>query len=627
MEKYIPYEKLSKKKRRELDTRRRGSWNGFSPVTRRPENPKAYNRQKARKRSDDFPDRAFFFQKNFNILKKTVPFFEVFCYTRRDLFFGIVLFVLHIILFLFLVKIHEKIYINKERVKGFIELNKKEIERINGKWKSFDDKGEEYLDLKHPFINDLDIFGKNSLFQWVNNTKTTYGRESLKNLMMFNNLPRREEILERQSSLKELADKIDFRQELTSTLKSDKNKNDETFIGDWVKENDKKHIKFFDLIRIGMPIINVLVIILIIFGIGEWIDILVTLGISYYLLKFIDSDVKKGLIIFEDLKYKIKTYVKAIKIIENEEFKSSELNKLKSIFKDSNSLASEDLLELEKITSWLYDRHNAFYIILNCLFLWDYQMIKKLEKWKYKNKDKFNTYMECLGQFEAMSSLSTLVFNNPLWEVPNITDSVLSGKDLTHPLLGDEAVGNDFYMDKNTRVLLITGSNMSGKSTFLRTVGFNMILSYLGLNVPAKEFNVPIFNIYTCMRTGDDLENNISSFYSEILRVKGIVDGTKRNERIFFLLDEIFKGTNSIDRHEGAVVLINQLLKGDTLGLVSTHDLELCDMEKNNDFVSNYYFKEYYKNNKIMFDYKIRQGVSKTRNAKYLMKMAGIDIE
>lgn len=554
-------------------------------------------------------------------------FFEVFCYTRRDLFFGIVLFVLHIILFLFLVKIHEKIYINKERVKGFIELNKKEIERINGKWKSFDDKGEEYLDLKHPFINDLDIFGKNSLFQWVNNTKTTYGRESLKNLMMFNNLPRREEILERQSSLKELANKIDFRQELTSTLKSDKNKNDETFIGDWVKEKDKKHIKFFDLIRIGMPIINVLVIILTIFGIGEWIDILVTLGISYYLLKFIDSDVKKGLIIFEDLKYKIKTYVKAIKIIENEEFKSSELNKLKSIFKDSNSLASEDLLELEKITSWLYDRHNAFYIILNCLFLWDYQMIKKLEKWKYKNKDKFNAYMECLGQFEAMSSLSTLVFNNPLWEVPNITDSVLSGKDLTHPLLGDEAVGNDFYMDKNTRVLLITGSNMSGKSTFLRTVGFNMILSYLGLNVPAKEFNVPIFNIYTCMRTGDDLENNISSFYSEILRVKGIVDGTKRNERIFFLLDEIFKGTNSIDRHEGAVVLINQLLKGDTLGLVSTHDLELCDMEKNNEFVSNYYFKEYYKNNKIMFDYKIRQGVSKTRNAKYLMKMAGIDIE
>ena len=554
-------------------------------------------------------------------------FFAVFCYTRGDIFFGTILLVLHIILFLFLIKVHEKIYINKEQVREFIYLNEKDINRINGKWKEFEDKGQEYLEANHPFINDLDIFGKNSLFQWINNTKTTYGREVLKNLMMINNLPDREEILEKQKALKELGEKIDFRQELTTTLKTDKNKNDETFIASWVKEDKKKPIKFFNLIRIGMPIINVLVIIAAILGIATWIDILVFLGISYYLLKFINNDVKEGLVIFEDLKYKIKTYVKAIKIIENEEFKSNELNKLKCVFKSNASLASEDLLELEKITSWLYDRHNAFYIILNCLFLWDYQMIRRLEKWKDKHKDNFNNYMDCLGKFEAMSSLSTLIFNNPSWEVPNITDSVLSGKDLVHPLLGKEAIGNDFYMDKNTRVLLITGSNMSGKSTFLRTVGFNMVLSYLGLSVPGKEFNVPIFNIYTCMRTGDNLEENISSFYSEILRVKGIVDGTKKNDRIFFLLDEIFKGTNSIDRHEGAIVLINQLLKGDTLGLVSTHDLELCDMEKNNNQVANYYFKEYYENNKIMFDYKIRQGVSKTRNAKYLMKMAGINIE
>lgn len=553
--------------------------------------------------------------------------FGVFCYTRGDIFFGTLLLVLHIILFLFLIKVHERIYVNKERVTEFISLNAKEIERINGKWKDFEDRGQEYLDSNHPFINDLDVFGKNSLFQWINNTKTTYGREALKDLMMIKNLPTMEEILEKQKALKELGDKIDFRQELTSTLKTDKNKNDEAFIASWVKEDKKKPIRFFNLIRIGMPIVNILVIVGTIFGITTWIDILVFLGISYYLLKFINSDVKKGLVIFEDLKYKIKSYVKAIRIIENEEFKSNELNKLKSVFKSSASLASEDLLELEKITSWLYDRHNAFYIILNCLFLWDYQMIRRLEKWKEKHKDRFNEYMDCLGKFEAMGSLSALVFNNPSWEVPNITDSVLSGQNLVHPLLGKEAIGNDFYMDKNTRVLLITGSNMSGKSTFLRTVGFNMVLSYLGLNVPGKEFNVPIFNIYTCMRTGDNLEENISSFYSEILRVKNIVDGTKRNERIFFLLDEIFKGTNSIDRHEGAIVLINQLLKGDTLGLVSTHDLELCDMEKNNNQVVNYYFKEYYENNKIMFDYKIRKGVSKTRNAKYLMKMAGINIE
>ena len=529
---------------------------------------------------------------------------------------------------MFLLKVHEKIYVNREKVKGFIELNEDEIKRINGKWRDFSDDGSEFLDSKHPFINDLDIFGKYSLFQWTNNTKTIYGRERLKDLLMIKKLPRKHEIIKRQKSLEELARKIDFRQELISSLKTDRNKKQETFLTSWVKERNSKNLSIlFDMIRIGIPIVNLLIIFSVILNLVTWPIIFIFLGVSFYLLKFIDKDVKEGLIIFEDLKQKIRGYAKAIRIIEDEEFKSEVLNELKNTLKTDRVLASDNLFELEKITSWLYDRNNAFYIIFNCIFLWDYQMVRKLEKWRNRNKDNFNRYMNTLGEFEAMSSLGSLIFNNTSWVRPNITENILSGKCLSHPLIGRKAVGNDFYMDDKRRVLLITGSNMSGKSTFLRTVGFNMILSYLGLNIQGKEFNVPIFNIYTCMRTGDDLEENISSFYSEILRVKGIVTGTKNNERIFFLLDEIFKGTNSIDRHEGAMVLIKQLLKGETLGLVSTHDLELCDMEKENKEVMNYHFREYYEDNKIRFDYKIRIGVSNTRNAKYLMKMAGIDIE
>ena len=554
--------------------------------------------------------------------------FLYYCYTKSSMLFAVILLVLHIILFLFLIKVHEKIYVNREKVKGFIELNEDEIKRINGQWKDFDDKGNEFLDSKHPFINDLDIFGKNSLFQWINNTKTIYGRERLKSLLMIKNLPKKEEIIKRQESLDELAKKIEFRQELISSLKSDDSKNNETFLASWVKEKNSKNLSLlFNTIRIGMPIVNLFIIVSVTLNLTTWPTIFIFLGISFYLLKFIGKEVKDGLIIFEDLKQKIKGYVKAIKVIENEEFEAGALNELKSNLKSNKTLASENLFELEKITSWLYDRNNAFYIIFNCIFLWDYQMVRRLERWRNKNKDNFNEYMKTLAEFEAMSSLGSLIFNNPSWTKPNITEDVLSGKNLSHPLLGSEAVGNDFYMDNKKRVLLITGSNMSGKSTFLRTIGFNMVLSYLGLNVQGKEFNVPIFNIYTCMRTGDDLEENISSFYSEILRVKSIVSGAKNNERIFFLLDEIFKGTNSIDRHEGAMVLIKQLLKGETLGLVSTHDLELCDMEKGNKEIMNYHFREYYENNKIRFDYKIREGISNTRNAKYLMKMAGIDIE
>ena len=167
---------------------------------------------------------------------------------------------------------------------------------------------------------------------------------------------------------------------------------------------------------------------------------------------------------------------------------------------------------------------------------------------------------------------------------------------------------------------------MSGKSTFLRTIGINMVLSYLGSPVYAKKFNTPILHIYTCMRIGDNLEENVSSFYAEILRVKILMNAVKNNEKVFFLLDELFKGTNSMDRHTGAEILLNQLSKKPCLGLLSTHDLELCDLEETNSRVSNYHFKEHYDNNEIKFDYKLRRGKSTTRNAVYLMRMAGIDI-
>ena len=167
---------------------------------------------------------------------------------------------------------------------------------------------------------------------------------------------------------------------------------------------------------------------------------------------------------------------------------------------------------------------------------------------------------------------------------------------------------------------------MSGKSTFLRTIGINLVLAYIGAPVCAKNFTCSIMKIYTCMRTSDNLEKGISSFYAEILRIKSIIKASELNKNIFFLLDELFKGTNSIDRHAGAKALINQLSKQGALGVVSTHDLELCELERENEKIKNYNFQEHYINGEIKFDYKIREGRSNTRNAIYLIKLAGIDI-
>lgn len=185
---------------------------------------------------------------------------------------------------------------------------------------------------------------------------------------------------------------------------------------------------------------------------------------------------------------------------------------------------------------------------------------------------------------------------------------------------------NDYELKSPKKITLITGSNMSGKSTFLRTVGINLVLTYIGASACAEEFKCGIMNIYTCMRTKDNLEESISSFYAEILRIKLIIEACKEGKDVFFLLDEIFKGTNSRDRHIGATVLIKQLAQNGAIGLLSTHDLELCDLEKENNEIANFNFREYYEDNKIKFDYKLRKGKSETQNAVYLMKLAGIEI-
>jgi DNA mismatch repair ATPase MutS len=252
-----------------------------------------------------------------------------------------------------------------------------------------------------------------------------------------------------------------------------------------------------------------------------------------------------------------------------------------------------------------------------------------LDKWKREYGENVEKWLKVIGEFEALSSLALINFDYPERCFPKFNDDdlVLRAKGIYHPLLPGSPVTNDVQLGRNHRILLITGSNMSGKSTLLRTLGINLVLAYAGAPVSAESFNCSLMNIYTCMRISDNLEKNISSFYAEILRIKKIVKAVTSGETIFFLLDEIFKGTNSIDRHLGAETLIDRLSRKNALGLVSTHDLELGSIEDQNNNVKNYHFQEYYKNDDIHFDYKLKPGVSTTRNAVYLMKMAGIKFE
>ena len=528
---------------------------------------------------------------------------------------------------------HNKKIKRKKECEIYININKRGINRINGTFKEQEDKGEEFLDDKHAFSSDLDVFGRNSLFQMINSTKTKFGRIKLSEIISLKSIPKKSEIVARQEAIKELGDKVNWRQELEvkSTFKKSGLKDINELI-EWAscKKEIKPLLKVVPYIFIAITVASIFLVVL---GILPITYIILVFMINYLVVKVLTKDLAEIISLFSNHKKDIEAYTNILGLIENEEFKSDLLRELQKRLKSENTSAVKEMRALKSLVDWLGDSSsNAYYLLLNVTILSDTFILRNLEAWRNSNGENLKNWLEIMGEFEALSSISNLAFDFDSWCFPEIcNEDKVEGINLAHPMLGEKAVSNSFILDSKNgisrKVALITGSNMSGKSTFLRTIGVNLLLSYIGAPVCAKKFSCSIFSIYTCMRTKDNLEESISSFYAEILRIKILIEAAKNGEKVFFLLDEIFKGTNSRDRHEGAKVLINQLVGNGAMGLVSTHDLELCDLEESRNWLKNYNFQEYYEDNKIKFDYKLREGRSKTQNAVHLMKIAGINFK
>ena len=535
--------------------------------------------------------------------------------------------------FIIIAIFHNRKIRERKEAELFISINKRGLDRISGNFKNVKDKGEEFLDEKHQFTSDLDVFGRNSLFQMINSTKTKFGREKLSEIISLKEIPTKEEIIKRQEAIKELGEKVKWRQEIEvkSTLKKSGLKNIDELL-EWA--NSKKEIKpLFKIVPYLFIALTIISIVLVTLRTLPITYLILVFMINYLVVKVLTKDLSEVITLFDNHKKDIEAYTNLLSLIDAEEFQSELLKDLKGKLIDGNKSAVKEMRALKSLVDWLGDSTgNAYYLLLNVTILSDTFILRNLEEWRSLNGSKLRVWLEVMGEVEALASISNLAFDFDNWCYPEISiEDKLEGVEVAHPMLGEKAVSNSFALNKkegiSRKVALITGSNMSGKSTFLRTLGINLLLSYIGAPVCAKSFRCSIFSIYTCMRTKDNLEESISSFYAEILRIKILIEAAKKGEKVFFLLDEIFKGTNSRDRHEGAKVLINQLVNNGAMGLVSTHDLELCDLEETRKWLKNYNFQEYYEDNKIKFDYKLREGKSKTQNAVHLMKLAGINFD
>lgn len=556
--------------------------------------------------------------------------FLTFFLKNNKFYLGISIFVAVLIIFIILVKRHNILKHNKKSASILCDINEKSAKRLKGEWKNFVDMGEEFINDNHNYSKDLDIFGKGSLFQWINTAYTYMGRKKLKEVLESPQVSINE-IYRRQEAIEELARNIGWRQRFMAEgiMISDEIHNPDNLI-EWGKDREMFISDTFivSILRI-IPMITIISTIL----------YFVTSKVAYQIpmimaaiqgIALIPRFKERNRILDTVYKYKqdIKVYNNMLKLIEKKKFDSEYLKELKrNIVNSDKQTASKQINSLVNIVNFISDRSNIFYLPLNIITLWDYQCLISLERWKKYCGSDLEKWLDTIGAMEELASLAVIRYDHPDWDIPEIknNESIFRAEQMGHPLLSTR-VCNDLSIDKKHSILLITGSNMSGKSTLLRTAGINLVLAYAGAPVCAKSFSCSIMKIYTCMRISDNLEKRISSFYAELLRIKILVKAVKEKEKVFFLLDEIFKGTNSKDRHTGASVLIDNLSNEDALGLVSTHDLELCDIEETNKKIRNYHFKEYYKDNKIYFDYKLRDGCSTTRNALYLMKIAGIDM-
>lgn len=543
---------------------------------------------------------------------------------KSHLYWAIFFIVLFLILGFFLLNIKQQLLFYKNYLHiGNEIITKTEFETGLGFEEDFD---------QHSFAKDLDILGKNSLFSYINYGETALGKSKLKYFLL-NLQTAKTEIILRQKSIAELATKTAWNIKFLTLAKSMEIKGE-------IKHPAKSNSVFENVIpaRIAtvlVPILTFSAIILAIFTtipgavIGLlFVGILIISRIALYLYGSKMQELNEKLS-FDSNQYE--QFLNVFTHIEKETFKE-ELNiSLQDKLRSGESKSSRR--EIEKLARLLRNYESGqsnIGIILNNFFLWNLNFSMKIEKQFNAIDEDLPKWFEAFSEFEALISLGIFTFKNPDYIMPEIVEDgeKFKTEELVHPLLFQKnVVSNNFNIDQNIEISIITGANMTGKSTFLRTVGINLVLAMIGCPVAAKKFNFIPMNLFTSMRTSDSLSDGTSYFNAEILRLRKLVENLEKGEPQFIILDEILKGTNSQDKLTGSELFLEKLMKSEALFtcIIATHDLDLTKIEDKFPLkIKNYCFELQNINGELETDYKLQYGITKSMNAIYLMRKFGI---
>tara|TARA_R110002049_G_scaffold213943_1_gene385454 strand:+ start:231 stop:2015 length:1785 start_codon:yes stop_codon:yes gene_type:complete len=531
--------------------------------------------------------------------------------------------VIGISVFLLLLSKYTDIKAKRALHKRLVVINEDELKIASGDFHNRAD-GSQFQNPKHFYSLDIDLFGKGSFFQFINRTTIKEGTEKLTQQLLANDISN---IENRQEAIQELASLPKWRQNYSGVSQGVEVEHSAKSIINWLKDYKSFLNPFHYWFTVVYSVASVLILLL---GVLEFFSmersgylllgwLILGLGITAFYLKRINLVAQNT----EMAKDTFRQYALLLELIENNEFKSQLLKEQQQKIQSEGVKASQIFSKFSKALDALDNRNNLISAIFgNGLLLWDIRQTYNVEQWISKYGNKVEDWFEVVTFFDAFNSLGNYAFNHQNFTYPILTDQsvTISAEGLGHPLLNPEKRIDSNLLLEEEQFFIITGANMAGKSTFLRTVALHIVMANVGLPICAKQSKYKPIKLITSMRTTDSLTDDSSYFFSELTRLKFVVDTIETDKNYFVILDEILKGTNSTDKAIGSRKFVEKLVKQNATGIIATHDLSLTEIEKELEAVKNYYFDAEIINDELYFDYKLKEGVCQNMNASFLLK-------
>ena len=531
--------------------------------------------------------------------------------------------------FVILAVLHERVFRKQQFTARALAYYERAIARMKNAWVRTGNPGERFRDSAHVYSEDLDLFGKGSLFELIASARTAAGERTLADWLLAP--AQRDEVVARQAAVMELRDRLDLREDVALLGEDVRAGVHADVLERWGSAPSAGFTSFVRWIALALAAAGVAAFFAFLAHVAPLSVLIAILGLDFVFIAIHRKRIATAIESVETPASDLQILALLLERLEREGFNTPKLRQIRANLEVHGLPASKRIARLKRWIEMLDSSEHLLLRAVNPVVLWKEQLAMAIEAWRVDSGPFIHAWISAVGEFEAISSFASLAFERPEWTFPTLMEDsspYFEAKALRHPLMApSKCVPNDVAIGGDTRVLIVSGSNMSGKSTLLRAVGLNAVLAWAGAPVAATSMRISSIRVGASIRVLDSLQDGRSRFYSEIMRIRQIVDLAGNGAGALFLLDEVLSGTNSHDRRIGAAAVVRALVARGAIGLVTTHDLALATLDQDGGLgIANVHFDDEIEDGRIEFDYRLRPGVVVHSNALELMRAVGLQV-